>query len=105
MKKRPSLLFIGIVLTFLLLGCTSETPNLQNQADNSTPVTPSEVSRIGIEESKVAYDNGEAIFLDVRNQDSYATGHIPGALSIPLNELEARIEELDRNQWIITYCT
>ena len=60
---------------------------------------------IGIEESKTAFDNGEAIFVDVRSESFYAAGHIPGAVSIPLTELEGRIDELNPEKWIITYCT
>jgi rhodanese-related sulfurtransferase len=62
-------------------------------------------SRVTLEESKAAYDSRAALFLDVRVADLYAASHIPGALSIPLDELEARFDELDPNQWIITYCT
>jgi rhodanese-related sulfurtransferase len=36
---------------------------------------------------------------------AYLENHIPGAVSIPLTELEARFGELDPKAWIITYCT
>ena len=105
-KKKLSLLFTGITLTLLVLGCTSQTsPVLQAQPDSPANTAPAEVSRIGVEESKAAFDSGEAIFLDVRSESSYAYNHIPGALSIPLAELEGRIDELDPEYWIITYCT
>lgn len=45
------------------------------------------------------------LFLDVRTAEAFQSGHIPGAINIPLAELESRISELDPNQWIITYCT
>ena len=64
-----------------------------------------EVVRLSLEDAKAAFDNGTAVFVDVRSQSSYAASHIPGALSIPLIELEPRVNELDPNQWIITYCT
>ena len=66
---------------------------------------PSEIQRVTLEESKAAFDNGEATFVDVRTASAYQAGHVPGALSIPLAELQTRIDELDPNQWIITYCT
>lgn len=103
MKKRLSLLF-SIAMAFVLLGCASVAP-LERQSDGQEDAAPSEVSRMGIEESKAAFDSGDAIFLDVRSESSYATGHFPGALSIPLTELEDRINELDPGDWIITYCT
>jgi rhodanese-related sulfurtransferase len=45
------------------------------------------------------------VFVDVRSAGSYAASHIPGALSIPLGELDARLDELDPAARIITYCT
>jgi len=47
---------------------------------------------------------GEFLLVDVRQPEEYETGHIPGAMLIPLGELEARQGELDRNKNIITYC-
>jgi rhodanese-related sulfurtransferase len=45
------------------------------------------------------------VFVDVRSQASYDLGHIPGSLSIPLDQLPGRLGELNQNDWIITYCT
>jgi len=104
-NEKLSLLFISIVLTLLLLGCASISPPLESQPDSPASTVPLEVSRVGIEESKAAFDMGEAVFMDVRSESSYAVGHIPGALSIPLAELQTRMKELKPNQWIITYCT
>ncbi len=63
-----------------------------------------EIPRVDVVESKAALDAGTAVFVDVRDADSYAAGHIPGALNIPLAELESRWDQLDKTQWIITYC-
>lgn len=42
--------------------------------------------------------------LDVRPPDEFATGHLPGAVNIPLGELEARLGELDPGREIVAYC-
>ena len=42
--------------------------------------------------------------LDVRPADEFALGHLPGAVNIPLKELEARLAELDPSQEIVAYC-
>jgi rhodanese-related sulfurtransferase/DNA-binding transcriptional ArsR family regulator len=42
--------------------------------------------------------------LDVRPQEEYAAGHIPGAVSIPLDELAERLTELPDDGHIIAYC-
>lgn len=47
---------------------------------------------------------GEVVVLDVRPTVEYEAGHIPGAWSVPLKELEARLEELPREQEIVAYC-
>lgn len=47
---------------------------------------------------------GDILLLDVRPREEYVAGHIPGAVSIPLDELEDRIEELPRDVDIVAYC-
>lgn len=47
---------------------------------------------------------GLVTVLDVRPADEFAAGHIPGAINIPLTELESRIAELDPAQEIVAYC-
>jgi rhodanese-related sulfurtransferase len=47
---------------------------------------------------------GEVVVLDVRPSEEYAAGHIKGAVSIPLEELEARLDELSRDVEIVAYC-
>lgn len=47
---------------------------------------------------------GTVTILDVRPEDEFALGHLPGALNIPLRELEARLGEMDPSQEIVAYC-
>jgi rhodanese-related sulfurtransferase/biotin operon repressor len=42
--------------------------------------------------------------LDVRAETEYAVGHVPGAVNIPLPELERRLAELRKDQEVIAYC-
>ncbi len=48
--------------------------------------------------------DGSATALDVRPADEYRNGHLPGALNIPLGELESRLAELDPAREIVAYC-
>lgn len=64
-----------------------------------------DIKRVSVGDAKAALDLNQAVFLDVRDPASFAAGHIRGARSIPLDELEARLSELDPTKWIITYCT
>jgi ArsR family transcriptional regulator len=47
---------------------------------------------------------GTVTILDVRPEDEFALAHLPGALNIPLRELEARLGEIDPGQEIVAYC-
>lgn len=44
------------------------------------------------------------VVLDVRPQEEYKAGHIPGAVSIPLDELRKRVKELPKSKQIVAYC-
>lgn len=48
--------------------------------------------------------DGLVTVLDVRPTDEFDTGHLPGAVNIPLDELEDRFAELSRDQEIVAYC-
>ena len=62
---------------------------------------------ITAEEAKEIMDTEEGyIILDVRTQEEYDEGHIPGAIQISHEEIEARAEEMltDKDQLILVYC-
>jgi len=44
------------------------------------------------------------LVLDVRPEEEYAAGHVPGAVSIPVAELKRRLKELPKNKEIVAYC-
>jgi rhodanese-related sulfurtransferase len=48
--------------------------------------------------------DGMVAVLDVRPEDEFAVGHLPGALNIPLAELERRLGELQADREVIAYC-
>jgi rhodanese-related sulfurtransferase len=45
-----------------------------------------------------------ALLVDVRSCSEFATGHIPGAVNIPMDQIEARLDDLDRNLSIVLIC-
>ena len=50
-------------------------------------------------------DRGEAVLIDVRSREAYAQGHIPGALSIPVHEIDGQAIEIRRmGKQPILYC-
>jgi len=46
----------------------------------------------------------DLLVLDVRPEEEYAAGHVPGAVSIPVAELRRRLKELPKNKEIVAYC-
>ena len=62
---------------------------------------------ITAEEAKHIMDSQEGyIILDVREQDEYDAGHIPGAILIPYTQIKDSAEEAltDKDQLILVYC-
>jgi rhodanese-related sulfurtransferase len=47
---------------------------------------------------------GAIIVIDVRSQDEYRTAHLPYARSMPLAQIEQRLDELPRDREIVAYC-
>jgi rhodanese-related sulfurtransferase/DNA-binding transcriptional ArsR family regulator len=47
---------------------------------------------------------GLVTVLDVRPREEYAAGHLPGAINIPLGELESSMKRLPRKDQIVAYC-
>ena len=60
-------------------------------------------------DAKKIFDSGEALFVDARTKADYESGHIPGAVSLPVDQFDHRIESfLNRtphDQPIIIYCS
>jgi 3-mercaptopyruvate sulfurtransferase SseA len=113
MFKR-SIYWILLLIALTVCAC-SATPQSQPTviieltsppADN-LPQTEADVPRVTVEQALTALNSGAAIIVDVRSTESFLAGHIAGALSIPLARIESTPTNLplDKNQWIITYCT
>ncbi|GGS28936.1 ArsR/SmtB family transcription factor [Actinokineospora fastidiosa] len=67
-------------------------------------VDDSDVEKVDRHELLARVKSGSVVVLDVRPWDEYAAGHIPGALSIPLAELEKRLSELPSDVDVVAYC-
>lgn len=48
--------------------------------------------------------SGGVTLLDVRPEQEYSAGHLPGALNIPVEDLQQRLEELPQDKTIVAYC-
>ena len=88
---------------FALLRTVAEDhlPDVQTARDTYLGTDTEEVGR---DELLDRVRSGRATVIDVRPAEEYAAGHIPGAVSIPLDELTDRLAELPADQEIVAYC-
>lgn len=63
-----------------------------------------ELEPVGLDELLERARAGEIVLLDARPPEDYLAGHIAGALSVPVEELEHRLADLPRDKEIIAYC-
>jgi rhodanese-related sulfurtransferase len=59
---------------------------------------------VSSEEAKQLIDNKDVVVLDVRTPEEYQEGHIPNAILIPLQELENKLNELDKKDHYLVVC-
>lgn len=63
-----------------------------------------ELEPVAAKELLARLREGDVVILDVRPEDEFDLGHLPGALNIPLRDLEQRLSGLPRKQEIVAYC-
>jgi rhodanese-related sulfurtransferase len=63
-----------------------------------------ETDRVTRDELVARVRRGDVVVVDVRPAEEYEAGHIAGAISIPLEQLETRLKELGRDLDIVAYC-
>ena len=101
-----ALLTVGVLL---IIGSVSWYVYFNNRPAETPPASEGNVldsvPRVSLADAKAAFDTQSAIFLDVRSADAYQISHIPGAISISLNELAQKMATLDKGAWLIPYCT
>lgn len=114
MKKTlvPCGIIVSLALTACNLAGSAEIVPTAVLSPASTvqagpPQSEAGVPRVAVQDAKAAFDRGEAVIVDVRSQGAYEANHVAGALFITLGAFETDPEgiTLDKEQWIITYCT
>lgn len=80
-----------------LLGCGAAPDPSASPGDpaSTAPARPEAVDAPGL---KAALASGEAVLVDVRTPAEYQSGHVPGAISLPLDQLPARLDALSAHQ-------
>jgi rhodanese-related sulfurtransferase/DNA-binding transcriptional ArsR family regulator len=77
-------------------------PDVRAELDTALPTD--DIRLMDRAELLAASGAGQVVVLDVRPSDEYAAGHLPGAVSIPLDELAARIAEVPADVEVVAYC-
>ena len=65
------------------------------------PIERSDI--VGADEAQALLADG-ALAIDVREPEEFARGHVPGALNVPLGEIESRAGEIPRDASVVAYC-
>jgi 3-mercaptopyruvate sulfurtransferase SseA len=84
-------------LAALLASCLSVVRAQENDLTAAPRITISDLQQL--------IKAGGVVIVDVRGGDSYRAGHIPGAISLPLEAIPDRWKELPQDRPIITYCS
>ena len=89
-----------VIFSFAILFLSLSVPNFIS----ATELTENGYINITVEETMQSINSYQNIIvLDVRNQTEYESGHVTGAISIPLSEIEQRINELTQYAYSFVY--
>ena len=88
----------------LRAGATQATSATQQATPQKAATPHDDVRRVTVAELQKMLEAGEAVVVDVRSKASYDGGHIRGSLSIPRDQLVARVGELPKDKLIVFYC-
>ena len=109
---RLKIIYSGMILAamVILAACNaSDTSVITNTNTSSNPAPPTphvdNARRITTDELETLMKEGKAYVVDVRNQDSFDMGHIPGSVLIPASEIYKHVNKLPRDKTIVTYCS
>ncbi len=117
MRIRTIYLGLKLLVLLVLSSCNAvDTPVNTNTANTNTaypssaPIVPATAyadgaRRITTAELEALIKEGKAYVVDVRSQDSFDMGHIPGSHLIPANEVHNHVNKLPRDKTIVTYCS
>jgi len=92
---------VARLLAAVRVVASSHLPDVQAAAAAYLGPETEEVSRAELLER---IGSGRVTVVDVRPPEEYAAGHIPAAISIPLDELAERLAELPNDQDVVAYC-
>ncbi|MGP3923913.1 ArsR/SmtB family transcription factor [Streptomyces sp. 8N616] len=93
-----------VVALYALLRQVAQTHQVGVEAARTAYLGDEQPDEVGREELLARAQAGDVVVLDVRPAEEYAAGHIPGAVSIPVDELADRLAELPDGPEVVAYC-
>lgn len=105
MKFNRSAIILMAALMFA--ACNAADTKVVNNAPPARAPSPPHsdgVRRITTAELETLMNEGKAFVVDVRSQDAYDMGHIPGSILIPAGDIHTQLDKLPRDKMIVTYC-
>ena len=97
-RQFAALVAASVVVSTGVVG--AQAPEFSPQALQSTP-------RMALEEFRRLHAAGRVLVIDVRDPLSFKSGHVPGAVNVPLDQIVGRAAEIEKRakgRRIVTYC-
>lgn len=95
---------IEMVLAALRSLAEHNNAQLRELVEGGASSTAARLENISREELIRRMNEDSIVLLDVRPADEFATGRLPRAINIPVEELELRLAELPRDKLVVAYC-
>ena len=109
--RSGAILALIIAISVIVSGCgaapAAQAPAAAAQAVDQAAAQPAALTLPVNIDAKITNDirnRDDVILLDVREDDEFKAGHIPGAEWIPLGQLSSRLDELPKDKTIVAVC-
>ncbi|CAN2041904.1 putative Rhodanese domain-containing protein [Candidatus Magnetomoraceae bacterium gMMP-15] len=97
-KIKLALIFVFIGIMLVITGC-------ENTTEPPAVILSESLNSLSAEELKAMIDSGQKFdLIDIRSIQEYLSGHIPGAVSMPLSQIAYRFRELNQKTPTVVYC-
>ncbi len=104
--KKTFIMILAAMMTFA--GCSGKNKMVDKSLENQTESKTDTFKMVSMAEGiELAEKNPDAVIVDVRRDDEYKAGHIPGAVLLTMETITAETAAKvlpDKNQMILIYC-
>ena len=103
MPTRAALFPAAAVALLIQAAALADEPAANTTTTSAASAPTDEISRATFSE-RWAHGRENLTLVDVRSAEEFAAGHLPGAINIPVDQLETRVSELKSGDEIVVYC-